>query len=99
MPRKGTLHAREADAGVDGTHLAMTLLDRPPHGVMAWAGQLRARAADKAAGEIIQDDYRVAEKVSFCRWQDVWDYFAGRQYAGLAAELRREVEKLYPGET
>jgi hypothetical protein len=99
MLRKGTLQAREPVAGADGTYLAVTLLNRPPHGVMAWAGRMHARAIEKAPGEVTLGDYNMAEKVSFCRWQDVWDYFAGRQYAELVGQLRREVEALYPGES
>lgn len=99
MLRKGSLHAREPGLRADGTYLAVTLINRPPHGIMAWAGRLHPTAAAKAAADIGIGDYKSAEKVSFCRWQDVWEYFAEREYAKLIARLRAEVEVLYPGES
>ena len=98
MLRKGTLYARETQAGEDGSFLAVTLINRPPHGVMAWAGRVEPRAKDKTAAEIELGDYLAAEKVSFSQWRDVWEYFAQREYADLIAQLRGEVERLYPGE-
>ena len=92
MLRKGTLHTS------DGTRLAVTLINRPPHGVMAWAGRLHADAKGKTGAEIEHTDYETLEKVSFSAWADVWEYFADREYAALVARLRTEVEALYPGE-
>ena len=66
--RKGTLHAREPHALEDGSYLAVTLINRPPHGVMAWAGRLLPAAIDKPAAEIDLGDYVVSEKVSFSTW-------------------------------
>ncbi len=82
----------------DGTFRAVTLINKPPHGVMVWAGKLYSSARDKNAVDIEIGDYQVSEKVSFSRWQDIWAYFEGREYAGLIAQLRLEVEALYPGE-
>ena len=98
MLRKGTLHAREPEALMDGSFRAVTLSNAPPYGVMAWAGRLRSSAKEKAAAEIDVSDFESAEKVSFCRWADVWEYFAEREYADLVARLRSEVEGLYPRE-
>ena len=98
MLRKGTLHAREPEALEDGTFLAVTLSNRPPHGVMAWAGKLRASAKEKTAAEIDASDYESTEKVSFSSWADVWEYFAEREYADLVALLRTQVEFIYPNE-
>lgn len=98
MLRKGTLHAREAEPLEDGSFYSMTLINKPPHGVMVWAGKLRASARDKSASEIGVTDYQAAEKVSFSKWADIWEYFATREYAELAARLRKDVEALYPGE-
>lgn len=98
MLRKGTLHLREANARMDGTFNAVTLMNSPPHGVMVWAGKLRASARDKGAAEVEASDYLSLQKVSFSRWMDVWDYFAEPEYAELVARLRIDVESLYPGE-
>ncbi|MFZ1390135.1 MAG: hypothetical protein WAS23_00955 [Dokdonella sp.] len=98
MLRKGTLHIRDPDAASDGTYLAVTMINRPPHGVMVWAGRLYADAKDKPGAQIEQGDYASVEKVSFSVWSDVWEYFAGRHYAPLLTSLRSEVEVLYPGE-
>ena len=98
MLRKGSLHARDPEPLADGSYLAVTLANQPPHGIMAWAGTLGARVAGKAPPDISLSDYDHAEKVSFCRWVDVWDYFAGRQYDGILTRLRAEVERLYPDE-
>ncbi|HQV71864.1 MAG: hypothetical protein IPH43_07820 [Xanthomonadales bacterium] len=98
MLRKGTLHARDAQALEDGSFYSMTLINKPPHGVMVWAGKLRATAREKSASEIDVSDYHAAEKVSFSKWADVWEYFANREYAELAARLRKDAEALYPGE-
>lgn len=98
MLRKGTLHAREGEALADGSYRAVTLFNSPPHGVMVWAGRIGLRARDKTADEIELEDYLAAEKVSFCQWQDVWEYFADREYANLIAQLRGEVDQIYPGE-
>ncbi|MEZ5463139.1 hypothetical protein [Dokdonella sp.] len=98
MLRKGSIHVRDAHPLADGTYLAITLTNRPPRGVMAWAGTLRAAAADKQAADIAIDDYDQVEKVSFRSWPDVWEYFSGRQYDELLAIVHAEVDKLYPGE-
>ena len=98
MLRKGSLHARDAEPLADGSYLAVTLINRPPHGVMAWAGTLSKEAVSKEASNIEIGDYDQVEKVSFSQWVDVWDYFAGRQYDAILARLRAEVERLYPGE-
>ena len=98
MLRKGTLHAREPEALEDGTYRAVTLFNRPPHGVMVWAGRMHAQSKDRVAADIELGDYVAAEKVSFSHWQDVWVYFAKREYDELIAQLRNEVERLYPGE-
>lgn len=98
MLRKGSLHARETEPLPDGRYRAVTLVNRPPHGVMAWAGIINARAADKGVAHIEIGDYEQVEKVSFCQWADVWEYFADRQYDEILVRLRAEVERLYPGE-
>lgn len=98
MLRKGTLHVREPQALENGTFRAVTLINRPPHGVMAWAGNLHPSAIDKPAADIELIDYAAAEKVSFSHWKDVWEYFAPREYASLVEQLRVEVDRLYPGE-
>ena len=98
MLRKGTLHVREPQALENGTYRAVTLINRPPHGVMAWAGNVYPTAIDKAAADIELSDYAVAEKVSFSQWQDVWEYFAPREYAHLIEQLHAEIDRLYPGE-
>ena len=98
MLRKGRLHAREPEAMIDGTFRAVTLINKPPHGVMVWAGRLNPAAEDKRAEDIEVGDYQASEKVSFGQWSDVWDYFRSREYAGLVSELRSQVETLYPGE-
>jgi hypothetical protein len=95
---KSILHAREAVPFADGSYLAVTLMNRPPHGIMAWAGALSPGAADKQGAEIEVGDYKHVEKVSFCQWADVWDYFEGRQYDALLARLRAETERGCPGE-
>ena len=98
MLRKGTLHAREPEAMHDGKFKAVTLINKPPHGVMVWAGSLYPSAKDKSATDIDVGDYASSEKVSFCQWSDVWEYFASREYAALVSQLRSEVQALYPGE-
>ncbi len=98
MLRKGRLHVREPDALNDGTFRAVTLINKPPHGVMVWAGRLYAVAGDKNAEDIEIGDYQASEKVSFCQWADVWEYFASREYAALVSDLRSQVQLLYPGE-
>lgn len=98
MLRKGTLHAYEPEALEDGTYRAVTLINRPPHGVMVWAGKIAPTAIGKSAADILLSDYMEAEKVSFSQWPDVWEYFAPREYASLTQTLRKEVELLYPGE-
>lgn len=98
MLRKGTLHAREPEAMEDGTFIAVTLINKPPYGVMAWAGNLLAAAKDKSAAEIEASEYMSSEKVSFSQWADVWEYFSKREYSSLTDRLRLEVETLYPSE-
>ena len=95
---KGTLHACEPNALEDGSYLAVTLINRPPHGVMAWAGRLLPAAIDKPAIEIDVSDYVASEKVSFSTWHDVWEYFAPREYATLTDRLRAKVARLDPDE-
>ena len=98
MLRKGSLHAHDPQPLADGTYLAVTLINRPPHGVLAWAGTMYPNAVDKSVADIVISDYEQVEKVSFSKWTDVWDYFAGRQYERVLSQLRAEVERLYPGE-
>lgn len=98
MLRKGTLHARDPEPTGDGTFRAVTLINSPPHGVMAWAGNLYESAKDKRAADIELNDYQSSEKVSFSQWSDVWDYFSSREYATLISRLRSDVEALYPSE-
>jgi hypothetical protein len=98
MLRKGSLIARASQPRGDGSYAAVTLHNRPPYGIMAWAGFLQCRAIDKPAEDITLADYNQVEKVSFCRWSDVWEYFAQREYAPLVQRLHDEVSALYPGE-
>lgn len=88
MSRHSFLHANAPNASEDGTRLAVTLIDRAPRGVMVWAGRLCARAARKRAHQISPADYTTLEKVSFRDWDDVWEYFASREYAPLLRRLR-----------
>lgn len=98
MLRKGTLHARQSEPTEGGGFIAVTIINRPPHGVMVWAGKIFPTAKDKSASEIALVDYETAEKVSFSHWDDVWEYFKAREYAELVAQLHIDVARLYPGE-
>ncbi|SFN16582.1 hypothetical protein [Dokdonella immobilis] len=91
MVGTGSLIARDSQPRADGSVLAVLLHERPPYGFMAWAGYLLAEAIDKAADDITLADYGQVEKVSFCRWDDVWEYFADREYAPLVQILREQV--------
>ncbi len=95
---KDRLHARSADAAPDGTYLAVTLFNREPLGVMAWAGRLLARSVEKSVDVLEPVDFTFVEKVSFCCWQDAWDYFADREYADLVERLRHEFDAPSPKE-
>jgi hypothetical protein len=86
-----SLHVREPAPRDDGTYAAVTVRDQSPLGVMVWAGRMLAQAVGKAASEIDIRDYVSAEKVSFARWDDVWDYFADREYATLLEDIRKEI--------
>lgn len=98
MLRKGSLIERDPQPRDDGSVLAVTLHNRPPYGIMAWAGHLLPHAGDKTADDIRLSDFGQVEKVSFCLWNDVWEYFADREFAPLVQRLHEQVSTLYPGE-
>ena len=98
MLRKGSLLERDPQPRDDGSVLAVSLHNRPPHGIMVWAGHLLPHALGKGPDDILLTDFSQVEKVSFCLWNDVWEYFAHREYASLVQHLREQVNTLYPGE-
>ena len=98
MLREGALIACDSQPREDGSVFAVVLHNRPPYGIMAWAGYLQAQAVDKPAGDVSQADFSQVEKVSFCLWGDVWEYFADRDFAPLVQRLHEQVSALYLGE-
>lgn len=95
MLRHGQLHIRESAPQADGTFRAITLVNVPGHGVLAWAGYLLPEAAEKSDDAILLTDYRERITASFSAWSIVWAYFENMpDFALFVPELRARVEAL-----
>ncbi len=86
MMSVNSAHARESQPLGDGTWRALTLINRGEHGVLVWAGRLRADALRLEADDVVSTDYVQRETVSFMSWDDAIDYFRGREFEPLLAE-------------
>lgn len=89
MLQVSTAHLRESEPKPDGSYRAVTILNRSPHGLMVWAGELKTASSDVGPDEVSPGDYAKREAVSFMAWQDSLEYFAGREYEPLVVELMR----------
>ena len=93
MMRVSTADLRESEALTDGSFRAVTVLNRSPHGIMIWAGELHPASADVGAEEVSTADYVKREAVSFMAWPDAVEYFEGREYERLVVQLTTETSR------
>ncbi len=93
MMRVSTAHLRESEPLPDGSFRAVTVMNRSPHGVMVWAGALHPNSADVGPEDVSPSNYIKRETVSFMAWTDVVEYFEGREYELLVAQLMRETSR------
>lgn len=94
MVGHGNFHVRDRFPLPDGTYRAVTVEQRAPHSLLAWAGRIHGEAANKACVDIGPGDYVCRQVISVCGWRDIWDYFERESdYRHLADKLRVIVEQ------